>query len=211
MGDIARPRGAAQAMSLKRVASKFTYAALAWRELCTLAEHRVIVNGKRASALETGMDDWDNFYMLAGGTAGTLIGLIFVVITLGMDHAQEGDDVAYPPLRHAHSRLFHQPARHLDGDGAADAALARAVSLGVIGCAGLAYVLHVAQLSRTKLTEGLVWTCCCRLRPMRPDHHRRGLGARSAVRQRINAIAVVILLITALRNSWMSRLHRQPR
>ena len=26
-----------------------------------------------------------------GGTAGTLIGLIFVVITLGMDHAQEGD------------------------------------------------------------------------------------------------------------------------
>ena len=37
------------------------------------------------------MDDWDNFYMLAGGTAGTLIGLIFVVITLGMDHAQEGD------------------------------------------------------------------------------------------------------------------------
>jgi hypothetical protein len=31
------------------------------------------------------MDDWDNFYMLAGGTAGTLTGLIFVVITLGMD------------------------------------------------------------------------------------------------------------------------------
>jgi hypothetical protein len=28
------------------------------------------------------MEDWDNFYMLAGGTAGTLIGLIFIVITL---------------------------------------------------------------------------------------------------------------------------------
>jgi hypothetical protein len=38
------------------------------------------------------MDDWDNFYMLAGGTAGTLIGLIFVVITLGIDHAQKGDE-----------------------------------------------------------------------------------------------------------------------
>jgi len=39
------------------------------------------------------MDDWDNFYMLAGGTGGTLIGLIFVVITLGIDHAQKGDEL----------------------------------------------------------------------------------------------------------------------
>jgi hypothetical protein len=31
------------------------------------------------------MEDWDNFYMLAGGTAGTLIGLIFIVITLLWD------------------------------------------------------------------------------------------------------------------------------
>jgi hypothetical protein len=37
------------------------------------------------------MDDWDGFYTLIGGTAGTLIGLIFVVITLGMEHAREGD------------------------------------------------------------------------------------------------------------------------
>jgi len=37
------------------------------------------------------MDDWDGFYALTGGTAGTLIGLIFVVIALGMDHAKEGD------------------------------------------------------------------------------------------------------------------------
>ena len=50
------------------------------------------------------MDDWDNFYMLAGGTAGTLIGLIFVVITLGMDHAQEGDTLRI--------RIFVTPIRH---------------------------------------------------------------------------------------------------
>jgi hypothetical protein len=37
------------------------------------------------------MDDWDGFYTLIGGTAGALIGLIFVVITLGMEHAKEGD------------------------------------------------------------------------------------------------------------------------
>jgi hypothetical protein len=39
------------------------------------------------------MDDWDNFYMLAGGTAGTLIGLVFVVITLGINHAKAGDEM----------------------------------------------------------------------------------------------------------------------
>jgi hypothetical protein len=36
------------------------------------------------------MADWHNFYMLAGGTAGTLIGLIFIVITLGMEHSKAG-------------------------------------------------------------------------------------------------------------------------
>ena len=47
------------------------------------------------------MDDWDNFYMLAGGTGGTLIGLIFVVITLGIDHAKKGDELR--------SRLYVTP------------------------------------------------------------------------------------------------------
>ena len=45
------------------------------------------------------MDDWDNCHMLVGGRAGTLIGLIFVVITLGMEHSQAGDSVR-TPLRH---------------------------------------------------------------------------------------------------------------
>lgn len=47
------------------------------------------------------MDDWDGFYTLAGSTAGTLIGLIFVVITLGIEHAKEGDDLR--------ARLFVTP------------------------------------------------------------------------------------------------------
>ena len=47
------------------------------------------------------MDDCDNFYMLAGGTAGTLIGLAFVVITLGIDHAKAGDEIR--------TRLFVTP------------------------------------------------------------------------------------------------------
>ena len=44
------------------------------------------------------MDDWDGFYTLAGSTAGTLIGLIFVVITLGIEHTKEGDEHRMRPF-----------------------------------------------------------------------------------------------------------------
>ena len=46
------------------------------------------------------MGDSDGFYALTGTTAGALIGLIFVVITLGMEHAK-GDTVL--------TRLFVTP------------------------------------------------------------------------------------------------------
>ena len=135
------------------------------------------------------MDDWDNFYMLAGGTAGTLIGLIFVVITLGMDHAQEGDMLRIrifvtPILVYFASLLVIAMVMVPPM-----APLARAVSLGAIGCAGIAYVLHVAQLSRTKpkpTSRSLSGTCCCRLRPSSLTVIAAvGLGARSAVRQQL--------------------------
>ena len=32
------------------------------------------------------MEGWSDFYTLVGSTAATLIGLIFVVISLGADH-----------------------------------------------------------------------------------------------------------------------------
>jgi hypothetical protein len=79
------------------------------------------------------MDDWDGFYALAGSTAGTLIGLIFVVITLGIDHTQKGDEHRV--------RLFVTPARlfpafwSLPWDGAA-AFTFHARSRSAIGSAG---------------------------------------------------------------------------
>ena len=66
------------------------------------------------------MDDWDNFYMLAGGRAARSIGLIFVVIPLGIDHTKKGDELR-SRLYVTPIHLFHQPACHCDGDGAADA------------------------------------------------------------------------------------------
>jgi hypothetical protein len=38
------------------------------------------------------MEGWSDFYTLIGATAGTLIGLIFVVVSLGADHAKAGDE-----------------------------------------------------------------------------------------------------------------------
>jgi hypothetical protein len=64
------------------------------------------------------MDDWDGFYTLAGSTAGTLIGLIFVVITLGIDHTKKGDEhrvrLFVTPVG-----LFRRPSRHRHGHGSA--------------------------------------------------------------------------------------------
>ena len=140
------------------------------------------------------MDDWDNFYMLTGGTGGTLIGLIFVVITLGIDHAKKGDELRASPLRHAHPRLFHQPACHCDGDGAAHA---RHGARPLAGGDWLRWPrlcdksdIAVAGQRHSRgegLTEGLrllfyvllpltAYALFC--------HVGRGLGARSAVRQR---------------------------
>ena len=94
------------------------------------------------------MGDWDGFYALTGGTAGVLIGLIFVVITLGMEHAKEGDTVR--------TRLFITPilvyfVSLLITSLAMIPPLSeviRALALGVIGCAGLGYTFNLALLLR---------------------------------------------------------------
>ena len=135
------------------------------------------------------MDDWDNFYMLAGGTAGTLIGLIFVVITLGMDHAQEGDTLRIrifvtPILVYFVSLLVIAMVMVPPM-----APLARAVSLGAIGCAGIAYVLHVAHLSRTEAKtdeQELVWDVLLPLASFVLTVIAADcVGARSVVRQQL--------------------------
>jgi hypothetical protein len=135
-------------MSQKRVAPKFTEAAGPGSRLHVMARYNwQIGNGELA------MDDWDGFYTLTGGTAGTLIGLIFVVITLGMEHAKEGDT--------DRTRLFVTPILVYFATLLMIALamvpplspIARALALGVIGCAGLGYVLNLAFLLRQRPDE----------------------------------------------------------
>ena len=47
------------------------------------------------------MEGWSDFYTLVGSTAATLIGLIFVVISLGADHARDEHAAGW-----AHARYF---------------------------------------------------------------------------------------------------------
>lgn len=153
------------------------------------------------------MDDWDGFYTLAGGTAGTLIGLIFVVITLGIEHTEEGDE--------HRARLFVTPILIYFTSLLVIAmvmvpplsAQARAIALGAIGSAGLAYVMNLWLLSRrTTRFEGqrIVWHVAVPLVSyMLITASAAAWALEAPFANALCAFGVVTLLVTALRNSWM--------
>jgi hypothetical protein len=153
------------------------------------------------------MDDWDGFYTLAGSTAGTLIGLIFVVVTLGIEHAEEDDDLR--------ARLFVTPVLvHFTGLLVIAMAMvpplsaaSRAIALGAIGSAGLAYVINVWLLSRrTVKFEGqrIIWHVAVPLVSYVLITASAAAWALEAPFANAPcALGVTILLVTALRNSWM--------
>lgn len=124
-----------------------------------------------------------------------------------MDHAQEGDTLRIrifvtPILVYFASLLVISMVMVPPMP-----ALARAVSLGAIGCAGIAYVLHIARLSRTEAKtdeQELVWGCAAAACVLRLTVIARLLGRlKFRLTNSVNAIGVVILLVTALRKSWI--------
>jgi hypothetical protein len=132
------------------------------------------------------MDDWDGFYTLAGSTAGTLIGLIFVVITLGIDHTKKGDEhrvrlYVTPVLVYFASLLVIAMVMVPPLSSAW-----RAFALGAIGSAGLAYVMNLWMLShRVMRFETDHLACRGAACVFHVDHGiGGGLRARSALRQR---------------------------
>ena len=153
------------------------------------------------------MDDWDGFYALAGSTAGTLIGLIFVVITLGIDHTQKGDEHRV--------RLFVTPVLVYFASLLVIAmvmvpplsAASRALALGAIGSAGLAYVMNLWMLShRTMRFEGqrIIWHVAVPLASYTLiTASAAGWALEAPFANALCALGVTILLVTALRNTWM--------
>jgi hypothetical protein len=98
----------------------------------------------------TALAGWENFYVIVGSSAGALIGLQFVVITLMADmpiaagQAQAGDAFATPTIVHFGavlllSGIVNVPWRDVAG---------AAVLWGILGLAGIAYEIIVLRRMR---------------------------------------------------------------
>ncbi len=98
----------------------------------------------------TVLEGWDNFYVIVGSSAGALIGLQFVVITLiagrpiTRDAAQAGGAFATPSVVHFGVVLLLSAIVSAPWDGITIAA----VLWGVVGLCGVVYVVVVARRMR---------------------------------------------------------------
>jgi hypothetical protein len=152
------------------------------------------------------MDDWNGFYTLIGGTAGTLTGLIFVVIALGAKSAQARDAdrtrlLVAPILVYFVTLLVVSLAMIPPL-----AQPTRALALGVIGCAGLFYTINLASLLR-RLPKAeraeVLWELVLPISSYALLIFSAAAWAlRAPFAESSVAIAAVILLIGALRKSW---------
>ena len=98
----------------------------------------------------TALSGWENFYVIVGSSAGALIGLQFVVMTLIANvpltrgDAQAGDAFATPTVVHLGVVLLLSAVGSAPWDGIA----AVAVLWGLVGLSGVGYVVLVARRLR---------------------------------------------------------------
>jgi hypothetical protein len=153
------------------------------------------------------MEGWGDFFMLAGVTAGTLIGLLFVVVTLGSEHIIVGDEARIRLLITPILVMFTSVFLVALATVAPVSAPVRAIGLGFIGCGGLGYLMNLALTSRRRTdTEGLkLWWNV--LFPIAAFALLATAAAAWALQasfaNAICAASVALLLVTAIRNSWI--------
>src|SRR5437764_7118306 len=98
----------------------------------------------------TALSGWENFYVIVGSSAGALIGLQFVVLTLIADmpinrgDAQAGGVFTTPTVVHFGAVLLLSAAASAPWDGIG----AVAVLWGLVGLGGVVYVVLVARRLR---------------------------------------------------------------
>jgi len=98
------------------------------------------------------LDVWKNFYVIVGSSAGALIGLQFVVITLiaarpiAQADAQTGGAFATPTVVHFGVVLLLSAIANVPWNGA----IAVAVLWGLVGLCGVVYVIAVARRMRVQ-------------------------------------------------------------
>src|SRR5207249_8561159 len=102
----------------------------------------------------TALDGWENFYVIVGSSAGALIGLQFVVITLIADmpitrgYAQASDAFSTPSVVHFGVVLLLSAIVSAPWHGLA----AVAVLWGLVGVGGLVYAVIVVHRLRVQTT-----------------------------------------------------------
>jgi len=100
----------------------------------------------------TALTGWENFYVIVGSSAGALIGLQFVVITLIADmpvargQAQAGDAFATPTIVHFGAVLLLSAIVNAPWQGIVSAA----VVWGLLGLTGIVYEGIVVRRMRTQ-------------------------------------------------------------
>jgi hypothetical protein len=100
----------------------------------------------------TALNGWANFYVIVGSSAGALIGLQFVVMTLvanmplNRSDAQAGDTFTTPTVVHFGAVLLLSAVASAPWEGLA----AVAVLWGLVGISGVVYVVVVARRVRTQ-------------------------------------------------------------
>ena len=153
------------------------------------------------------MPNWDNFYTLIGGTAGTLIGLIFVVVSVGADRVKAGDEdrtriVVTPVLVHFASLLADCSSHAGAAFELMRAPCPRPDRMRRVGLCG--QILRCSPQKRIKAEEREpLWVALLPIAAYVCLLVSAAAWALSAIfRRMIGAIASVILLAAALRNSW---------
>jgi hypothetical protein len=98
------------------------------------------------------LDGWENFYVIVGSSAGALIGLQFVVMTLiagrpiDRDEAQAGDAFSTPSVVHFGVVLLLSAVLSAPWDGVDTLT----VLWGLVGLGGTAYLVVVARRMRAQ-------------------------------------------------------------
>lgn len=154
---------------------------------------------------------WDSFYVIVGSAAGALIGLQFVVITLvaqrpALRVAEAGPAFATPTIVYFGTVLLLSAVLRVPWRSVIPAAAV----LGLIGCAGVAYVVIVARRMRAQaayhpqfedwlfhvLLPLVAFAMLAVAAFAAPSHTREALFAVGG--------AALVLLFASIHNAWDS-------
>jgi hypothetical protein len=158
----------------------------------------------------TALSGWENFYVIVGSSAGALIGLQFVVITLIADRpiapgqAQAGDAFATPTIVHFGTVLLLSAALNAPWHGIGGPAILWAI----LGLGGVAYAIIVTRRMRVQIvyTPELEDWLSHVLLPI-VAYAILGISAFAArfhVREALFAVAAaaLLLLFIGIHNAW---------